>query len=527
MPRILLISHDVVGSRMAGPGIRAWELARVLAAEHAVTLAAPQPIDAPPPGVAGYVYSWNDAASLAPALDAADLVLAFGQVLEGHPELAGRHTPLVIDLYDPSALEHLELLKDAPLAERQARSGGDVRLLAQQLAAGDCFLCATERQRDLYLGALLLSGRVTPTLVDHDPELRGLLRVVPFGLPAEPPAHREPALRGVLPGVGQEHTLLLWSGGLWDWMDPLTLLRALAQLERPELRLVFLAGAHPGGARPPEMPRRARELARALGLLDRSVFFYEQWVPYERRAGCLLEADLLVSLHRRHLESAYAAVRSRFLDHLWAGRASLVTAGDAAAALVETQRLGRAVAPDDAEGVAAAIRALLDDPDERRSCGERARALAAAYTWEQVAAPLLEYCRAPRRTAPRRAGTVASPYGVVSAEAALAEALARLDALWCITPQPLASGVPLLGAAKELANSLARWYVQGIVEQQNRFNAAVVHTLHALAARQDTQADGALWQGRALWQGLADVHSALAALDDADTALAARIARDE
>ena len=69
---------------MAGPGIRAAELARVLAAEHVVTLATPRPADALPAGVRGYTYSWGDAASLADALDAADLIVANGYVLEGH-----------------------------------------------------------------------------------------------------------------------------------------------------------------------------------------------------------------------------------------------------------------------------------------------------------------------------------------------------------------------------------------------------------------------------------------------------------
>jgi glycosyltransferase involved in cell wall biosynthesis len=517
MPHILFISHDVVGARMAGPGIRAYELCRVLAREHRVTLAAPQPPDALPEGVAGHAFTWADAASLAPALDAADLIVANGAALEGHPELTTRPQPLVLDLYDPTALEHLELLRRAPLNERQARNAGDVTLLRRQLAAGDMFMCATERQRDLYLGALLLAGRVTPSLADADAELRGLLRVVPFGLPAEPPPPARPALRGVVPGIGPADPLLLWSGGLWDWMDPLTLIRALARLARPEVRLAFLAGAHPGLARPPEMPARARALAEELGLLGAQVFFYDEWVPYERRGDFLQEADVLVSLHRRHLESAYAAVRSRFLDHLWAGRASLMTSGDAAAGLVEGRRLGRTAGPDDVDGVAAALAALLDDAEERRACAERARALAAEFTWERVAAPLLNYCRAPLRTAARL------PVPPDGQEQLASAALSRLDELWRVQPQPLSSGVPLLGGAKELANSLARWYVQGIVQQQNAFNAAVVQALQALSARLDAADDHARWEGRAVWQGIADVHAALAALDDADTDLAARL----
>src|SRR5207244_1269796 len=39
--RVLVISNDTVNARMAGPGIRAWEMARILARQNPVTLAVP------------------------------------------------------------------------------------------------------------------------------------------------------------------------------------------------------------------------------------------------------------------------------------------------------------------------------------------------------------------------------------------------------------------------------------------------------------------------------------------------------
>ncbi|MGZ8650366.1 MAG: hypothetical protein ACXW08_17335, partial [Solirubrobacteraceae bacterium] len=42
-PRVLVVSAEPVGDRMAGPAIRAYELARALAADALVTLAAPAP----------------------------------------------------------------------------------------------------------------------------------------------------------------------------------------------------------------------------------------------------------------------------------------------------------------------------------------------------------------------------------------------------------------------------------------------------------------------------------------------------
>jgi glycosyltransferase involved in cell wall biosynthesis len=49
---------------------------------------------------------------------------------------------------------------------------------------------------------------------------------------------------------------------------------------------------------------------------------------------------------------------------------------------------GAYVAPDDAAGFAAAVRAL-DDPAERAARGEASRARAATYTWAGSAATLL------------------------------------------------------------------------------------------------------------------------------------------
>ena len=57
------------------------------------------------------------------------------------------------------------------------------------------------------------------------------------------------------------------------------------------------------------------------------------------------------------------------------------------------------------------------------------------------------------------------------------DAVAHLDGLWKVEPRPLGSAVPGVGRAKELANSLTKWYVQGIVEQQNAFNAALVQAI--------------------------------------------------
>lgn len=508
--RLLIISHDVVGSLMAGPGIRYWELARALAPHAEVTLVAPRPIDLAAPGVRTGHFAWGDAASLAAHLRRADVVLANGYLLEPHPELAAAEARLILDLYDPILLENLELLRGAPAEERAARARRDAALLAAQAAAGDFFLCATERQRDLYLGALLAAGRVTPARADTDPLLRGLIDVVPFGLPAEPPARSGPGLRAAIPGIGPDDPLILWSGGLWDWMDPLTLVQAMpAVLDAvPAARLVFLAGRHPGAVAAPRAPHAARALAEELGLLGRSVFFYEEWVPYHRRADALLDATVVVSLHRQHLETAYAALRSRVLDHLWAGLPALLSDGDQAAAMAREHGIAAVVPPEDAAAVARALIALLADAPARATMAERARALAPSFAWPSLVRPIVAFLEAapaaprersptPMSTAPAsEAGAQPGPAAPPEADVARTEraqllmatrnaALQALDTTWRLDGLTPAGG-GLLGAARRLLMERVVWpLLHPLIARQQEHNAAAIRAAYAAAEYQD------------------------------------------
>src|SRR5204863_1726396 len=111
----------------------------------------------------------------------------------------------------------------------------------EQVRRADWFLCASERQRDFWLGALAALGRVNPATYGVDPTLRSLIDVVPFGIADEPPVRSGPGCRGVVPGIGPDDRLVLWGGGIWNWFDPLTLLHAVAGLrgDVPNVRLVF------------------------------------------------------------------------------------------------------------------------------------------------------------------------------------------------------------------------------------------------------------------------------------------------
>jgi len=422
--RALILSHDLVGTHMAGPGLRYWELARVLARTCTVTLAAPLSGDLTSSDWKLAPLGMDDPGEIDPLLADADVVVSSGFLLYDYPQLAELAVPWVVDAYIPAPSEQLALNQARPLDEQCAAHAGNTSLLNRSFAAADYVLCANERQRDLYLGVLASLGRLGPQAYLQDPTLRKLIDTVPFGLTASPPVRGRAAIKGVWEGVLPSDKMVLWGGGLWDWLDPLTLVLAVARLvdRCPNLRLCFPGTRHPFQERVPDMAMRRRtvDLSDRLGLTGEYAFF-GQWLPWARRADYLLEADVGVSLHPAGIEAHFAS-RTRVLDYIWAGLPMVVTSGDTFAELVAGRGLGLVVEPGDVEGVAAALLELLSEPDARAARRERFRETAAELTWEKVARPLVEFCQRPELAADKRGGcrvTCSTPLELASLQAEL------------------------------------------------------------------------------------------------------------
>jgi glycosyltransferase involved in cell wall biosynthesis len=408
---VLMISPEAVGERMAGPAIRAYELARALAgAGSDVALAAPAPSalpaaaapgpSAPPLGRIELIEAgFADFSALLAAARARDVVVA--QQLP--PTLLSRlvrlPTRLVVDLYNPTVAEVLEaVVARPPKEQRRIRETIALHTLAQ-CAAADFVLCASERQRDLWLGGMLMQGLVDLDLYRRDPSLRSLIDVVPFGIPSEPPASGgEPVLKGAWPGIAAEDRVLLWGGGVWSWLDALTPIRAVASLaerDGPATHLMFMGDARPGLERTgqAEFQESAWAEADRLGLLGRLVHVNRDWVPYAKRGAWLLESDLGISAHYDHVEARFS-FRTRVLDYLWAGLPVVCTSGDALADVVEREGLGRTVPPGDPGEFADACAALLT-AGERKAARGRIAALAPSLAWDEAVRPLAAWLADP------------------------------------------------------------------------------------------------------------------------------------
>jgi glycosyltransferase involved in cell wall biosynthesis len=399
--RLLVHSHVPVGSAMSSPGIRAYHLARELATDFDVTLMAPNKVDAQLDRVDVRVGSVADAR----ALDAFDVVVAQKLPPATMRHLARSHTRVIYDLYTPSALESLAVLEKEPSEGRRLLTRSEAVSQQLALATGNAFICPGDRQRDLWLGMLGALGRIDLDVYRRDRTLRSLIDVVPFGLPAERPTARERVAKGVIEGIREHHRVLLWMGGVLDWTDPFTPIRAVARISesRNDVKLLFVGLAPPSGPLP-ATAARALALARSLGVLDRSVFFQPGWVGYEQRESFLLEADLGVAAYLDNVENRFA-FRARLLDYFWAGLPTVTTGGDELGALVRERELGRALGFHDVDGWIAAIVELLDDERARRRIGANLEHMRKALAWPNVVEPLRRLAAVPGAPVRRRTAT--------------------------------------------------------------------------------------------------------------------------
>ncbi len=406
--RILIICGNTFGPRMSSPGIRARHMAEVLSAalpESRVTLAIPhgsEPIG--DPATLPYRVTHFSPMKVPRLIFEHDIVIA-----NEYPAVAMAAFPwkkFILDYYTIYLLEWLENSRDTLLTrprKRQFYMATQQRLVRLQLPFADFLLTANDRQKDYYTGAMIALGLVDPRAYDRDPGLHDLIEPVPHGVRDDPLVHSgKRRLRGAYAGIGEHDHVIIWNGGILQWYDPLTLLRALAKVveRRDDVKLVFVGGAYPGlgtmglGKRFQE----TIELAKELDLYNRHVFFDLSWVPYEQIKDYMLEADIAACTYFDNLETHFS-FRTRFVDVFWAELPLICTHGDVLADVVRERGLGVVVPEGDVDAVAEAIERLIADRDFYEQCRRNIRENNKRMSWERSFEPVVRFCREPRSTA--------------------------------------------------------------------------------------------------------------------------------
>lgn len=393
--KLLIICQDRLGPAMAGPAIRSFEFATRLAGEWSVTLLTLQQPEAgwePPNGVRLVVrdpLTWRGLRELAGAHDA---VLTQPLRLQLQQALHSSGTPVVIDAYVPNILEQAAARGGG--ASREAALGIERARIELRGACriGSAFLCAGAAYRDFLLGVLAAEGRITSAALQDDPTAEHLLAAAPFGVPSDSCPTR-PAAGGPLRqelDLAPEDLVVLWAGGIWDWLDPLTPVRGLAAVraaapdsEAARAHLVFLGVDHPNPDVQTASLRQLTDLVDQLGLSEQ-VHIRRGWVPYAERGAWLADADIGVCAHRDSLETRFSW-RQRLLDHAWAGLPTICGVGDELGALLIAQGAAIGVAAADEEGWAGALQTAAD-PAWRVAAAMGMEAVRQDLGWDAIAA---------------------------------------------------------------------------------------------------------------------------------------------
>ncbi|MBN1298778.1 MAG: glycosyltransferase family 4 protein, partial [Actinobacteria bacterium] len=394
--RLLIISHDVVGRQMAGPGIRFYEFAKILSNVADVTLASPNKIDIDTAGFKTLTYNSENYKVLKRVSELSDMIIIQGHILHYFPFLKHFKGKIIIDLYNPFNLESLEMYRNETLAERLRIDKSNVDIIKFQLAIGDFFICASDKQRSYWLGLLSAMGRVNPFNYDSDNSLRKLIDIVPFGIPSTPPKHTGESIRKLFPSIREEDKLVLWGGGIWNWLDPITAIKAMWEISRSrkDIKLIFVGVKHPD----PKLPKMKKaveviNLSKELDLFDKIVFFNE-WVPYELRQNFLLESSAGLSIHHEKIETEFS-YRTRVMDYIWAKVPVITTTGESIAKLVKAENIGEVVKYENTNQLARVIESVATNSSLRDIYIKNIERIIPNFYWENVTKPLVEYCSQP------------------------------------------------------------------------------------------------------------------------------------
>ena len=331
----MIVTKDVVGERMAGPGIRAWHFAQELKKHFPTTLMAQG--------------SWS-------RKEMRNASVLIGQPARGfHRMRPGQR--VIYDLFDPVLLELREMYGRHPSMRQRVHFLAEQIRLRRALSEGDLFMVATPNQRELYAGKPIIE--------------------VGFGAETD---ETDGALR---------ENLILWGGGTWEWLDPRTAVDAVIRLNLDgiDCRLLFLGRARPNRALRDR--RRDNRFDELVARGDPYVIANPEWVPYRERLSWLRRSKIAIMLHRSTPEARYS-IRTRLFDAISTATPVIATEEGFAAELVGREGLGIVVPPENVAAVAGAIEKLLRDDVFYTSCVHNIERIRPRFAWPVVVTPLVE-----------------------------------------------------------------------------------------------------------------------------------------
>jgi hypothetical protein len=225
-----------------------------------------------------------------------------------------------------------------------------------QMAAADHFLARSDVERATLLACLAMAGRITPTDIACSRTLDHLISRVPIGFAR---AHDR------APRSSDKHRdLVLWTGGLWDYMAPEAALGPFTTA-----RPVLDARIEVGFLYPPvpDQQLAAHGLADTIARCSPRVWVANPPPDHLEREKFIDSARVLISLGRPGVENE-TCVRLRIRDALLYRRPIVVDPYGATAEYVSSTGIGVVAASLEPSDVAKAMSVLATSGRVRRDC---------------------------------------------------------------------------------------------------------------------------------------------------------------
>jgi len=263
------------------------------------------------------------------------------------------------------------------------------------LLLSDKIFCRDEGARKLVLGSLTSLGRINLDNYRSDASLRRLVEVAAFGVDNKklPVAVKDYWQKQL--GVKRRDFILIWNGGIWNWNNGETLVKAMNLLKAYNIKLVFQGFKHPESKHALSFKaKKTLNLAKRLGLKDKSIFFGEDWVPYQQRYNFLGSSHAGV-VSSPDIPEANLFFKTRIYDYLWAELPVILNDCEAFAPLIKERGLGLVVKTGDAADWAAKIRLLSRSASLRRRFRANIRSYKQEIAWENTLEPIKDFSRRP------------------------------------------------------------------------------------------------------------------------------------
>jgi glycosyltransferase involved in cell wall biosynthesis len=362
-----------VGSDMGGIGVRAWELAQVLASFMPVTIVARAESDFGHPGVRFVTPdAWEDAIATCSSA-------VFYDLPDTRIMLAAHRAGKYIISDNTVPIEHLEFDKVRRAPDPDGCYHDLVARFRLQIILSDHFVVQSNVARATLITALSLAGRLRYCHYNRSARLAHLFTTIPIGFNRFSAAHADMA--HAAPGVD-----FVWSGGIWDYFDPVSVVAAIAKLHEAGNRVTvrFLYS--------PPADQRLREGARLQRAIEEyAVSHLVEVLPHALshydRDRYLRSARGAVCIGRDSIET-YTCVRLRLRDTFLYRLPIVVDRYGASADVVRADGIGIVVDPENPDDLAEALYRVRFDDDLHGGLLANIERLRADYTIDQAAGRL-------------------------------------------------------------------------------------------------------------------------------------------